>query len=75
MKKNERLNVKIIATNDVDSVIKRAEKGEFEHNDELIVGDAEAISKLMEILDGLDDDGNPIKKPSQKMAKRKRGNY
>jgi hypothetical protein len=60
MKKDKKLNVKIIATNDLDSVIKRAEQGDFLHDDEVIVGDSKAIKRLMEILAGLDDEGNPI---------------
>ena len=63
MKKSKYLNVKIISTNDVDSVIKRVEQGEFDNNDEVIVGDAESISRLMKIFDGLDDNGNPKKNP------------
>lgn len=60
MKKEKNLNVRIISTNDVDSVIKRAQQGEFNSDDEVVVGDAIAINRLMEILDGLDDEGNPI---------------
>ena len=41
MKKNKYLNVKILSTNDVDSVIKRGEQGEFNNMDEVIIGDAE----------------------------------
>jgi len=63
VKKSKYLNVKFISTNDVDSVIKRVEQGEFDNNDEVIVGDAESISRLMEILDELDDNVNPKKNP------------
>jgi hypothetical protein len=63
MKKSKNLDVKIISTNNVETVIKRAEQGEFDNMDEVIVGDPESIGRLLEILDGLDDDGNPIKKP------------
>jgi hypothetical protein len=60
MNKNKKVSVSIIASDDAESVKKRAERGEFNKSDEVIVGSEAAIKRLMEILSGLDDDGNPI---------------